>query len=171
MPIPSDVVRRAATMGGTVIAHGLGPLTGWAIEVDADDLVVTAPDNTVRRLPTGSGSGQVARISLVTTPVWPIWWLGWGPARWCDLHLSPVSGQPLAVLPAGGGWVETARIARRFAYPFYPSRERLPRLIPGWSRAEVEAVAASSGVDLDARESKTGQRIVTALSDAQATWA
>jgi hypothetical protein len=141
------------------------------IESDADDLVLTAPDNTVRRLPTGTGAGQVARVSLVTTPVWPIWWLGWGPARWCDLHLTQATGQPLAVLPAGGGWVETARISRRFVYPFYPAREHLPRLIPGWSRADVEAVAASLGLVVDVHENKSGRRIVTSLSDAQATWA
>jgi len=152
-----------------VIARGLGPLTGWVIESDADDLVLTAPDNTVRRLPTGSGEGQVAILSLVTMPVWPICWLGWGPARWCDLHFTQAAGKPLAVLPVGGGWVETARISRRFAYPFYPSQEHLARLIPGWSRAEVAAVAASSGLVLDARENKSGRRIVAALSDAQAT--
>lgn len=154
-----------------MIARGLGPLTGWLIEVDADDLVLTAPDDTVRRLATGSGSGQVARVCLVTTPVWPIWWLGWGPARWCDLHLTQTAGQPLAVLPAGGGWAETARTARRFAYPFYPSQEHVPRLIPGWSRAEVEAVAASSGLAVDERENRSGRRIVTSLSDVKATWA
>jgi hypothetical protein len=140
------------------------------IESDDNDLVLIAPDDTVRRLPTGSGSGRVARVSLVTTPVWPIWWLGWGLARWCDLHFTQTEGQPLAVLPAGGGWIETARIARRFAYPFYPSQEHLPRLIPGWSRTEIEAVAASTGFVLDERENKSRRRIVTALSNAQATW-
>jgi hypothetical protein len=84
--------------------------------------------------------------------------------------LSDSAGRVLAVLPAGGGWVETARIAYRFAYPFYPSRERLPRLIPGWSRAEIQVAAATAGIVIAERKNKSGRRIVLSLSDAYATW-
>jgi hypothetical protein len=143
---------------------------GWSIDFELSSLVVSRPDQPDQQLPVGSDDGHVATATLVTTPVWPVWWLGWGPARWCDLALGDSAGRVLAVLPAGGGWAETARISYRLAYPFYPSREHLPRLIPGWSRAEVQAAAATAGIVLAERRNTAGRRIVHSLSDASATW-
>ena len=170
MPVTGQRNMVAASSGGQVIVRGQGPLSDWAIDFELTGLAVSRPDHPDQQLPVGAANGHVATVTLVTTPVWPLWWLGWGPARWCDLALSDSSGRILAVLPAGGGWAETARISKRFVYPSYPAREHLPRLIPGWSRAEIEEGAAAAGVVVAERKNKSGRRIVLSLSDAYATW-
>jgi hypothetical protein len=124
---------------------GIGPLSRVALVRSDSSLVIASPSG-VDTLPLPPAPDAVRSIVMVRVPYWPVAWLGWGPAWVCDLRFDDAQGRAMHTVPAGGGWVETARRAMRYGLYFGPETQR--RLIPGWSRVEITGLAGAMGVEV-----------------------
>ena len=140
-----------SSIGGTVTVHGLGPLSAYQLELEDHDLTVVSPSG-VAHLTIGVQPGEVCSIALARVPMWPIAWLGWGPAWVSDLRFEDFQGAALLTLPAGGGWEESATRARRYGLSFGPERRR--RLVAGWRQTEVEALVGTHGIPVKTAHGK-----------------
>jgi hypothetical protein len=125
--------------------YGLGPLSEYGLAVEAHALVAQSPSGSAR-LPLGHDPGELRSIVLTRVPLWPVAWIGWGPAWVCDLRFEDPGGEALLTLPAGGGWQESVTRVMRYGLWFGPERRR--RLVAGWSRSEVEDLLRGTGVSV-----------------------
>lgn len=130
-----------------MLVRGLGPLSECSLNRAGSVLTVIGPQGTTR-LSLLTERGGLHSIVLVRVPYWPLAWLGWGPAWVCDLRFDDADGKALRTMPAGGGWVETARRATRYGLWYGP--EQRPRLVPGWAKTDVAALVSGTPIGVGA---------------------
>lgn len=124
---------------------GRVPLQNFQVTRQGDAISVLASQRTLWAGALGRATDELARLRVVRLPVWPLWWLGWGPAWVCDLVFCDSQGAALVTVPAGGGLLETARTAQRGGV--WRRTESTPRLIPGWSEHDLRTVVGELPID------------------------
>ena len=134
-----------AAASPVVPAVGRGPLQHFQLTRLGDAISVRASERTLWAGALGQAADKLARLSVIRLPVWPMWWLGWGPAWVCDLVLCDSQGAALVTVPAGGGLLETARVAQRGGV--LRRTESVTRLIPGWSEQDLRKVVGELPIE------------------------
>jgi hypothetical protein len=110
----------------------------------------------------GEGAGRASSIAMWSERILPTWWGGY-PTRLAELRILDAAGATLARLPAGAGWVETARPSFRGLLAT-PSTERNERLVPVWARGDLALLCDAVGLSLTDVRAK-GTRWVSVLDD------
>lgn len=135
---------------GESVARGRGPTASWVFASSERVLTYTRDGLPPVAFPVGKGPGYVSRIVAVTRSAYLVASRSRRELdQVMDLELRDSDNTTMLAIPAGSGWTDQPPEGNALSRTLWPKQTDKARLVPVWSRAEVEGVARAAGLDVD----------------------